>query len=246
VCGQVIVAAAVSIAYIIATANLSTAYASYSNAASAATTTPAGAVVQREPQRQHVNVFVITDDTGCPAELIKKGMALPDPDGNKQYFPKSYDVVCFDVPITNKEKGDTNTFDYIEKVMFPELRKTAQEKTGQAEELYIFVYQQSLSKQFQDYIYMHFGAERARMVDGWANVVENIAFSPIWAAAIYHEGRHLAIHGTWHDESGRLLPDSQISCPPSFSLNPENRAAGAGLLKFLNIPTANLPRCSSY
>jgi hypothetical protein len=190
----------------------------------------------RAPE-QHMNVFVVTDDTGCSAELIKKGMLLPDLEGNKQYFPKDYDVTCFDGLV----KKDANTFQYIEQVTVPALRKAAQEKAGNIEELYIFVYQQSLEKQFTDYISMRFGAERASAVDGWANVSENTAFSPVWAATIYHEGRHLAIHGTWHDDAGRLLPNNRISYYPGFG---PSQNAGTGLLKFLNIRPASLPICS--
>ncbi|HVX02676.1 MAG TPA: hypothetical protein VHA09_05945 [Nitrososphaera sp.] len=217
---------------------------------------PCGRVIESEQQQQqqHMNVFVIADSTGCPAELIKKGMMLPDPEGNKQYFPKDYDVTCFDLPAKN-DTDYTNAFQYIEDITVPSLRKEAQENnkdTKNTEELYIFVYQQSLAKQFQDYIAMRFGAERARIVDGWANVADNTAFSPIWPATIYHEGRHLATHGTWHDDAGNLLPNSQIVQAPSGSSgqnegggDDDGGGVGAGLLKFLNIPVARLPSCSS-
>jgi hypothetical protein len=193
-----------------------------------------------------MNVLVISDDTGCPVELVKKGMSLPDPEGNKQHFPKDYDVTCFDAPV----KKGANTFQYIEKVAVPALHKAAQEKAGSVEELYIFVYQQPLEKQFRDYIAARFGSERASMVDGWANVAANTAFSPVWAATIYHEGRHLAIHGTWHDGAGSPLPNDQIIYYPGFGPSPDdhdnnNNAAGAGLLKFLNIRPASLPAACS-
>ncbi|UVS68099.1 hypothetical protein [Nitrososphaera viennensis] len=195
----------------------------------------------RAPEQQHMNVLVISDDTGCSAELIKKGMLLPDPEGNKQHFPKDYDVTCLDGLV----KKDANTFQYIEKVTVPVLRKAAQEKAGNVEELYIFVYQQPLEKQFRDYIAMRFGTERASMVDGWANVAENTAFSPVWASTIYHEGRHLAIHGTWHDDAGRPLPDNRINYYPGFGPGQDDDDAGAGLLKFLNVRPASLPGCGS-
>jgi hypothetical protein len=200
-------------------------------------------------QQQHMNVFVISDDTGCAAELVKKGMLLPDPAGNKAHFPKNYDVTCFNVP----SKQGANVFEHIENVTVPSLLKTTQERPENIEELYVFVYPPSLVTQFHEFIAARFGTERANMVDGWANVPKNTAFSPEWAAAIYHEGRHLSIHGTWHDDAGLPLPNNQISYYPGFgpshndNNNNNNNSAPvkAGLLRFLNIRSTSLtPSCN--
>lgn len=164
-----------------------------------------------EPQNMHI--FVISDSTGCPADIIKKGMALPDPAGNKKYFPEQFEVSCIDVPAKTEY---VNSFQYIEKVTVPALRKASQQNEEHGEQLYLFVYQQSLENQFREYIATRFGEERAKMVDGWANIPEGTGFSPIWAGTIYHEGRHLAIHGTWHDEAGRPLPNNQVIKYPGF------------------------------
>jgi hypothetical protein len=193
-------------------------------------------------RQQHMNVFVISDDTGCAADLVKKGMSLPDPQGNKQHFPKNYDVTCFNM----SSKEGTNVFERIENLTVPALRKAAQEKAGNIEELYIFVYPQSLANQFHAFLATRFGAERASMVDGWANIPESTAFSPEWAATIYHEGRHLAIHGTWHDDAGRPLANNQIVYYPGFGPshgenNDNNNPIKAGLLRFLNFGSTSLP-----
>jgi hypothetical protein len=203
---------------------------------------------------QHMNVFVISDsDTGCIADLIKKGMALPDPAGNKQYFPKDYDVTCYDGLV----KNGTNTFHYIEESVVPALHQKQQSAENEnnnnnnntasaptrgevVEQLYLFVYPPSLEKQFQDYIGERFGKENALTVSGWADIAKDTAFSPIWASTIYHEGRHLAIHGTWHDDAGNPLPGGKIiSYSSSTTTAYQNQdPAGKGLARFLNLPPA--------
>ncbi len=197
---------------------------------------------------QHMNVFVISDDKGCIAGLIERGMSLPDPQGNKQYFPKDYDITCLDVPA----KHGTNVFTYIENITVPSLRNAAKERSaGNIEQLYLFVYPLSLTKEFHNYIAIRFGAERASMVDGWTNIPAATAFSSIWASSIYHEGRHLAIHGTWHDDAGRPFPNNQVIYYPGFgpahNVSDENHNGfvGAGLLRFLNIRPASLPSICS-
>lgn len=148
--------------------------------------------------RKSLFIFVVDDnDDGSVSEQVKVGITLPDPSGLRDNLLK-YNIKV--IPFG----GIVNIAD-IESTTLPAIRAIPEYHDVPI----IFYYPLDMKGQFTELLKAHFNGEMASLQNGWTDIPHGVSFANN-VGDIFHEGSHLALCGTWHDQYGRVFPDGHV------------------------------------